>query len=145
MTAVTIGVGYVYLAALLVGIVLLMVRRRRHPRRSTFAAIGMTVLLVVAVVQGVVLPLYGARIVGLDTGLLLAIRAVVAVFQIIGWALVIAGLLARERDVPQNGPPRAGWPPPPAGGPWAAGAPGPPPAGPPPGWPPPGPPPGGRR
>ena len=122
--------------AMLLGLVLALATARKHPRRSTLAAIGLAILIVVGLGRAFLLPyLYGGDF---DRVNILVVTNVVAgALSVIGWILLVMALVARERVD------REGFVP--AQGPWGpGGAPFPPPAGLPPGWPPPGPP-GGRR
>ncbi len=118
--------------AMAIGFVMALATARKHPRRSTFAAIGLAIEIAVGLAWRFLLPALYGRIDDQDS-FLVTFNVIVGVLDVIGWTLIVAALLVGERAVRSAGYAQAP-------GPWVGQG-----GGPPPGWPPPGPPPGGRR
>jgi hypothetical protein len=110
-----------------IGFVVALATARKHPRRSTLAAIGLAMEIGLGLAWRFLMPaLYEGSYD--SNGLLLTFNVVAGVLDVIAWALIVTALLVGERAGRAEAYAQAP-------GQWA---------GPQPGWPPPGPPPGGR-
>ncbi|HEX6444435.1 MAG TPA: hypothetical protein VF053_05040 [Streptosporangiales bacterium] len=109
------------------GLILALVTRGRHPRRSTFAAIGFAVLIVDGLI-GTVWNIAGPQLrvshrwpVSLYAALSGLFGAVETLLLIAGWVLILIALFGRERTTPAY--PQAGGPPAPQQPPFPGGRP----------------------
>lgn len=93
------------------GLILAIVTRARHPRRSTFAAIGFAVLIVDGLI-GTVWNVAGPQLrvaqdwpISLYTAISGLFGAIETVLLIAGWALILVALFGKERNAPAQAVP----------------------------------------